>query len=494
MAAVRRALVEVGAQGPVDELEVRAEDPVLVEARDRLEAGEDPLRDRVRRGIAGGRSVAARRVRLPGRVHVQTRVQARVRVHVHPRPHPRVQGHAGADLRHRVQRRHRLPRPRRVEAGVEEADEVAHEVRVRAQGVLYIGLAEAEADLAKVLRVRPQHGDLAPVEAGREGEAVEAVVLRVAGPDPGEATLERLADRVEVRRRRARPLPEPKVVEPHLGPALPAGRQHPGVLVLDPKAHVLEHREGVREVDRPPEVEELEAEGAGVRPGRAEEVHREGAAGRRALPTRVPGRRRPGPRPDLRPGRRPGRGAPGVPLPGERDGELDVTKAPLGAVAAAVPRAERRHVPAPERGPRLRPEALDEHPGERPAPPRRRLRGGPPAPGRGHRAASSSWAARIVAAAARPGPDLPGPPASLPGARASHFRARADRTTRTTSRQPKSLSNRGIIGRARECMWSERCSRNATKRTRAASRTDIQAPGIRATRLGRSSRHLMTDR
>ena len=327
VAAVRSPLVVVGAKRPVDELEEGAEDPVLVEARDRLEGGEDPFRDRVGRVSLRGRPLLEGR-RNPGR---------------------------------------RL-RPRRVEAGVEEAHEVEDEGRVGAQGVLHVGLAQAEADLAEVLRVGAEHRDLPPVEAGREGETVEAVVLRLARPHPGEAPLERLARRVEVRGGRPEPLPEPEVVEPDREPALAPG-ELAGVLVLDPKAHVLEHREGVREVDRPPEVKELEAEGARVRPGRAEEVHREGAAGRRALSRRGGG----------------GRRAPAslVVPPHEGHGELDVPEGHLRAVAAAVARAEHRHVPAAERGPGLRTEAFSEQPGERLAPPRRRLRGAS-VPGGGH--------------------------------------------------------------------------------------------------------------
>ena len=55
-------------------------------------------------------------------------------------------------------------------------------------------------------------------------------------------------------------------------------------------------------MDRPPEVEELEAEGARIRPGRADEVHREGAAGRGALPAGLAG----------------GGGAPSTPSPWSR--------------------------------------------------------------------------------------------------------------------------------------------------------------------------------
>ena len=131
------------------------------------------------------------------------------------------------------------------------------------------------------------------------------------------------------------------------------------MLVLHPKAHVLEHRERVREVDRPAEVEELEAERAGIGPGGPEEVHRERPAGWSAIP-----------RTGFGSGRRRWPGS--VPFPHapahERLGEVDVPEGSLGAVATPVARAEGRLVPAPERGPRLRAEPLVEHPGKRRSP------------------------------------------------------------------------------------------------------------------------------
>ena len=363
-AAVRPALVVVGAQGPVDELEVGAEDPVLVEARHRLEAAEDPARDRVGGGAFAGRSL----VRAGG--SFGRCLGRRLRVRFRPR---------------------RSAHPRRIEAGVKQGDEVAGEGRVGAQGVLDVGLAEPEADLAKVLRIGAEHGDLPPVEAGREGEPVEAVVLRLARPHPGEAALERLARRFQVRDGRTGALPEPEVVEPHRTTRA-AGVQLARMLVLHPKAHVLEHRERVREVHRPAEVEELEAERAGIGPGGPEEVHRERTAGRPPVlgPVLRPGHRR---------RRRP------LPLASpahERLGQLDVAESPVRAVPAAVTGTEHRLVAVLERGPRLRAEPLGKHPRKRPAPFRRHARRSP-VPGRGHGRllASPGCAPPIVAAGGR---------------------------------------------------------------------------------------------
>ena len=295
-AAVRHALVVVGAERPVDELEVGAKDPVLVEARDRLEAAEDPLRDRVGRG-------AVRR-RLAGRRTPDTGIAL------------------GTG---------RGARPRRVEARMEEAHEVADDHRVAVQRVLHIGLAEAEADLPQVLRIGAKESDLAPVEAGGEGKPVEAVVLRLAGPHPGEALPECATRRVEVGRGTRAPLPEPEVVKPHRLPVFAGRAEHARVLVFDPDPHVLEHGKRVREVHRPPEVKELEAEEPGIGTGRPEKVRRERAARRLTILRRGARRYR-------------HRASP----PDERLGDLDVPKGGVRTVPATVPRAEHPLVAAPE--------------------------------------------------------------------------------------------------------------------------------------------------
>ena len=211
----------VRAQDGAHDAEEAAQDPVLVQARDAVDR---------RRELAGER--------------------ARLRVRV-----------LEAD---------------RVEPEPEELDEPAGDGRVRVEGVLHVGLAEGASGLAEVLRDRAQHGDLPRRQAAREHEPVEAVVLRLVAPDPGEGVLERLAHVVGLE---LRPLvvPEPEVVDPD---RLAALRPHlVRALVADPDAHVLEQRQHVREQDRPARAEQLEGEVVGGRGEGHVEAHAQVAAG-----------------------------------------------------------------------------------------------------------------------------------------------------------------------------------------------------------------------
>ena len=231
-------------------------------------------------------------------------------------------------------------------------------------------------------------------------------------------------------------------MEPHRAAraARSFGAQLARVLVLHPEAHVLEHRERVREVHRATEVEELEAEGAGVGAGGPAEVHREGSPGGAPVPaTGGGGGGRRGPHPLA---------AAPVPALDERLGELDVAQGPVRAVPAAVAGPEHRLVAAPKRGPRLRPEPLREQPGERASPLGRRTRD-PPAPGGGHGPPPPrpGCAAGIVAAAAR-SRQREAPPAGKPrrsaDGRLSPIRRRAadSRPHRCPRRPPDGVSDR----------------------------------------------------
>ena len=139
------ALPGVGAQGRLDQLQVAPQDAVLVEARDLVELLGDARLDPVLQLVAAAAV-------------------------------------------------------RRVEAGVEQAGEIAGEARVGGQRLLDVGLAERRADLQDVVAVGAQGHDLARAQPGGEHQAVEAVVLQPAGPDAGEQVLEVLADRIDVDR------------------------------------------------------------------------------------------------------------------------------------------------------------------------------------------------------------------------------------------------------------------------------------------------------
>ena len=80
--------------------------------------------------------------------------------------------------------------PGRVEAGVEQGDEVGDHSRMGLQRRLDVGLAEREADLPQVLAVGADDGDLAGGQAGRQHEPVEAVALDVAEDERGEGPLQ----------------------------------------------------------------------------------------------------------------------------------------------------------------------------------------------------------------------------------------------------------------------------------------------------------------
>src|SRR5262249_28583545 len=119
---LRGALEEIGAQRRLDDVEVTAQDAVLVEVGDAVEAALN-LRDD-RGGALGDATLVGR-----------------------------------------------------VEEGAEKLHQQASDRRVARQRLLHIRLAEGDAGLAQILAVGTQDRDLAPVEVGDQHEAVEAVVL-----------------------------------------------------------------------------------------------------------------------------------------------------------------------------------------------------------------------------------------------------------------------------------------------------------------------------
>jgi hypothetical protein len=147
-----------------------------------------------------------------------------------------------------------------IEPGVEQRDQVGHQLRVGVEGVLDVLLAEPEADLAEILGVRADDRHVAGGEAGAEDETVEVVALHVAGFEGAERRLQLgAAVLVEVD---ARWHPHPDVVEEH---PLRAGPERVRLLVERLETEVVEEREQLRERRRRPFAVDPESPLAGRR-------------------------------------------------------------------------------------------------------------------------------------------------------------------------------------------------------------------------------------
>ncbi len=196
--------------------EEAAQDPVLVEALDRVDRLLDLVRDRVR----GRRGVLA----LGG------------------------------------------------EARAEELHQRGRHARMGEQRLLHIALAERHARLPQVARDGPQHGDVAPVEPRAQHQAVEAVALDLAPPDARERILEALSHLAHVELAAGRVV-DAEVVDPGRRPV--ARRDLVGPLVARPQPHALEHRQDRRERQRLAAAVELAAQRARGGLERAVEADRE---------------------------------------------------------------------------------------------------------------------------------------------------------------------------------------------------------------------------
>ena len=134
---------------------------------------------------------------------------------------------------------------RRVEAPLEQLHLLLRDVRVRRDHVVLVALGEARAQALAVLAVGAQHGDLAPVQAGRDHEAVERVRLGLAAPDGRDAVGDPLAGLVEVERAVGR-AEDAEVLQPRLPRPVDEARR---ALLDDPQPEVLEHRHRPRELE-----------------------------------------------------------------------------------------------------------------------------------------------------------------------------------------------------------------------------------------------------
>ncbi len=191
----RVGLVEVGAQGRPDQVQVAPQDAVLVEHRDVVQRRQDRL--------------------LQALLLVLEVV--------------------GGQL------------AREVETHLEQPHQFAGDVGVVEQRAGDVAEVEAQADLLEVARVGTQQRDVAPGQAGGQHQAVEAVVLGVALDDVDEGVLQRLVELLDVD---VQPLGvgEGEIVNPELAAVLPA--QAEGEFTEHAQAEVFQDRQHVGQRQR----------------------------------------------------------------------------------------------------------------------------------------------------------------------------------------------------------------------------------------------------
>ncbi len=159
-----------------------------------------------------------------------------------------------------------------IEAQPEQACQHACDARVRRQRGLDVRLRQREPDLPQVLRVGAQDRDLVGSEPCLQDQSVEVVVL--------DAALEHARKRVFEQRREGPDIDlvacrhvELEVVNPHRFGAV--GRDCVGPFGQHAHAHVLEHRQRIRQRHRRTAAVDLEAETVGRASSRSIEVEHE---------------------------------------------------------------------------------------------------------------------------------------------------------------------------------------------------------------------------
>ncbi len=219
--AIGVGLIEVGAQGRLDQRQIAPENAVLVEHRDLVQRTQDRLFEAL---------LLVRQVFL-------------------------------AQL------------ARQVEAGLEQAHQLARDIGVIEQRAGDIAQVEAHANLLEVAPVGPQQRHLTPGQAGREHQAVEGIVLGRAGMNLDEGILQRLVDFQQVD---FQPLGigEGEIVNPVFPPFLASQTERK--LAQHAQAQVLQDRQHVRQRQWPIGMVELAMQAVLHRGDRLVEAHYQG--------------------------------------------------------------------------------------------------------------------------------------------------------------------------------------------------------------------------
>ena len=144
-------------------------------------------------------------------------------------------------------RERRITGTGRIETDLEQLHEAAGDLRMSAQRVFHIGLAEADSGLPHYLGAETQNRDLTRRQAGGQDQTVEPVVLDPARPHRHQRLLEAHPDRRGYRAQQRHPV-ELEFVDPHCAAidAVDAKR----LLGDDPQAEVLQDRQHVGKDDR----------------------------------------------------------------------------------------------------------------------------------------------------------------------------------------------------------------------------------------------------
>ena len=243
--AVRQVIV--GAQRGFDHADEAAQDAVLIETRDAIEQGRDRLTRcvQLRLALAGTRCDH----RLDRCRHCGIGARERRQLTAE-------QFHAALDVGLA------LGAGDRIEARFEQLDQETGDDRVARECSFDIALRKRNADLQQILAVSPQQRHLTPRQVCGEDQPVEAVVFGIAPPDLAERILEAVVEIIDVDVRAAdfhfEILDESHTL--FLGGAVHL--QPVRVLGDDPQAHVLHHRQRVRQRDVVMETIELEAQAA----------------------------------------------------------------------------------------------------------------------------------------------------------------------------------------------------------------------------------------
>ena len=183
-------LEEAGAQGGTDDGDEAAQDAVLVQAGNVLQQHADGL-------LEGGDLFLARSRQHRGEVVDQRRLCA-LHVGRDQCAHFGTERLGGSGELVTLQ-----PFAPRIELGQEQLHQQTGDRRIVIERGLHVCLRERHAGLQHVLAVAAQHRHLTPVELGRQHQAVEAVVLRIAAPDVLERLLEQGAHLLHAEGQRA---------------------------------------------------------------------------------------------------------------------------------------------------------------------------------------------------------------------------------------------------------------------------------------------------